>query len=180
MTGLELLTTDEMRRADELAAAAGVPSLTLMENAGRAVADAVEILATPGARIAILCGPGNNGGDGFVAARHLKERGYGVRIALAVVDMNRPDAVAELAEPVPEAGRVGAPGDEARHLRAGREQVAGANVGLDPLEHVHVAQSACTGSRKRGAAAHARSVSAARATASASSSNGVAWGIRPI
>ena len=82
MTGLELLTTDEMRRADELAAAAGVPSLTLMENAGRSVADAVETLATPGARIAILCGPGNNGGDGFVAARHLKERGHGVRVAL--------------------------------------------------------------------------------------------------
>lgn len=83
MADLELLTNAEMARADALAAAAGVPTLTLMENAGRAVADAAEaVLRARGAAISVLCGPGNNGGDGFVAARLLKQRGYAVRVHL--------------------------------------------------------------------------------------------------
>ena len=79
---LELLTAAEMARADELTIRGGTPGLTLMENAGRAVADEIEWIAEPGARVAVLCGPGNNGGDGFVAARMLRERGYSVSVAL--------------------------------------------------------------------------------------------------
>jgi hydroxyethylthiazole kinase-like uncharacterized protein yjeF len=79
---IELLTTAEMGEADRLAIAGGVAGIDLMENAGRAVADAVGAVVQ-GRRIAIVAGPGNNGGDGFVAARHLAGRGYEVRLALA-------------------------------------------------------------------------------------------------
>src|SRR6185312_814228 len=82
MSGLELLTSEEMGRADRLAVAGGVPSLTLMENAGSAVADEAALMAGAGSRIALLCGPGNNGGDGFVAARHLRCLGYDVSVAV--------------------------------------------------------------------------------------------------
>lgn len=77
---LELLTAEEMGRADRLAIDSGVPGATLMENAGRGVADEVSSRFPDAATVAVLCGPGNNGGDGFVAARHLMERGYRVRL----------------------------------------------------------------------------------------------------
>lgn len=79
----ELLTTSEAGEADRLAAQAGVPSLDLMERAGKAVAEAVHGLTrATDTRIVVLCGPGNNGGDGFVAARHLRDRGFDVRLFL--------------------------------------------------------------------------------------------------
>ena len=80
MDMIELLTAEEMGRADHLAIEGGVPSATLMENAGRAVADEVARRYPDAGTVAVLCGPGNNGGDGFVAARHLEDRGYRIRL----------------------------------------------------------------------------------------------------
>jgi hydroxyethylthiazole kinase-like uncharacterized protein yjeF len=77
----ELLTNAEMGRCDRLTIEAGTPGIVLMENAGRAVADAVARRPL-GVLVAIVAGPGNNGGDGFVAARILRERGYRVRLGL--------------------------------------------------------------------------------------------------
>jgi hydroxyethylthiazole kinase-like uncharacterized protein yjeF len=78
----ELLTSEEMYAADRAAVAAGVESLRLMENAGAAVAREIAQRWPRAGTAAIVCGPGNNGGDGFVAARHLAERGYAVRLGL--------------------------------------------------------------------------------------------------
>jgi hydroxyethylthiazole kinase-like uncharacterized protein yjeF len=78
----ELLTSAEMADADRLAIAGGAAGSELMESAGRAVAEAVAERHPSGSRIAVVAGPGNNGGDGFVAARLLAERGARVEVML--------------------------------------------------------------------------------------------------
>ncbi|WP_230532912.1 NAD(P)H-hydrate dehydratase [Microvirga roseola] len=83
MTAPELvLTPAEMRRADAEVIAGGVPGIELMRRAGRAVADCAEKLVASGSQILVAAGPGQNGGDGFVAAALLSERGYHVRLGL--------------------------------------------------------------------------------------------------
>jgi NAD(P)H-hydrate epimerase len=76
-----VLSVAEMGRADAAAIAAGILGEQLMENAGRAVAAEVQ-RRYPAKPVIVLCGPGNNGGDGFVAARHLTAAGWPVRLAL--------------------------------------------------------------------------------------------------
>jgi len=75
-----ILTAEAMRAAEQAAVAAGTPVEELMERAGAAMAEAVYRYAGPVPAL-VLCGPGNNGGDGYVAARHLAERGVEVRVA---------------------------------------------------------------------------------------------------
>ena len=82
---MKILSTSEMQRIDRLSTERyGVPSLELMENAGRSVAGFVSERYAPleEQRIAVLCGRGNNGGDGLVASRTLRERGLKPRVLL--------------------------------------------------------------------------------------------------
>ena len=81
-----LLTVAEMAEADRLTIQAGTPGIELMERAGEAVAAAVAVVAGYAGRrpVVILCGPGNNGGDGYVAARRLAAVDWPVRVASLV------------------------------------------------------------------------------------------------
>ncbi len=91
MSGRYILTAEEMRSAEAAAIADGTPVETLMERAGTAAAEAIRRFAGPMPAL-ILCGPGNNGGDGYVIARVMRDHGVDVRVAA-------------LAEPKSEAAR---------------------------------------------------------------------------
>ena len=80
MTGRPILTAEAMRVAEQAAIDGGTSVEELMERAGAGLAEAVYRFAGAMPTL-ILCGPGNNGGDGYVAARHLSERGIQVRVA---------------------------------------------------------------------------------------------------
>ena len=80
---MKIVTAAEMREIDRVSSERfGAPSLTLMENAGSAVAQFVVEQYPNAKRIGVVCGKGNNGGDGFVAARKLHEAGRDVRVLL--------------------------------------------------------------------------------------------------
>ncbi len=83
LTDMKIVTADEMREIDRASSQRfGVPSLSLMENAGSAVAEFVVARYPSAERVGVICGKGNNGGDGFVAARKLKAAGKEVRVVL--------------------------------------------------------------------------------------------------
>jgi hydroxyethylthiazole kinase-like uncharacterized protein yjeF len=86
----ESLSSREMRAVEMNSDYLGVSRLQLMENAGRAVADAIAGKFGTDNRVAIACGPGGNGGDGFVAARHLAGAGYQVEVLF----LGRPENIA--------------------------------------------------------------------------------------
>jgi NAD(P)H-hydrate epimerase len=102
---MKILTASEMQRIDRLTTEKyGVPSLALMENAGAGVVEFLVARLSPLAqhRIVILCGKGNNGGDGLVVARLLREQGFRPRVLLfaAPADL-KGDAAANYARLLP-------------------------------------------------------------------------------
>ncbi|MFK7944769.1 MAG: NAD(P)H-hydrate epimerase, partial [Paracoccaceae bacterium] len=107
----ELLTAAQMRSLEQAAIDSGaVTGLELMERAGRGVVDAIlewrPELATTSHRAVVLCGPGNNGGDGFVVARLLHQRGWEVEVFLYGDEAKLPPDAAENARRWREMGTI--------------------------------------------------------------------------
>jgi hydroxyethylthiazole kinase-like uncharacterized protein yjeF len=119
---IELLTNAEMAEADRLTIASGTAGIDLMEQAGRAVAEAVVSRHPPGSQVVVVAGPGNNGGDGFVAARLLAERGHRVRLLLLGDRHRLKGDAAEASRRWPDAVEAASP-----------EGLAGADVIVDAL-----------------------------------------------
>ena len=126
---MRLVSAAEMRAIDRSAIERfGVPGLGLMERAGAAVARAVHASRGANGRVLALCGAGNNGGDGYVAARHLRADGVEVRVvALAARAQLRGDALAAREE----AERAGVP--VADGLETGRLEAGAGDVVVDAL-----------------------------------------------
>lgn len=128
-----ILTADEMRAADARAIASGIPGVTLMENAGVAVARAIEARWGRERRVAILCGAGNNGGDGFVIARVLKSDWTRVYV-IGALDAIRGDARHHLDRLRRERARLSVTFVESEEARRGiATELARASVIVDAL-----------------------------------------------
>ena len=124
----ELLTTAQMARADRLTIESGVAGMALMEKAAAAIAAAATafLVKTAGRRVLVLCGPGNNGGDGYVAARMLRSQRFKVRVAaLAPPEALHGDAREAAASwdgRVEDAAELRFQGRRSRHRRAVRHR----------------------------------------------------------
>jgi hydroxyethylthiazole kinase-like uncharacterized protein yjeF len=129
-----VVTTAEMRALDRATIEdVGLPALTLMETAGRAVAAAAREMIELDDRVAVVCGPGNNGGDGFVAARVLRAMGIDATVYLAVpLARIKGDAAAHLAI-LERAGGIVRMIDTPAALAEVRGAIAGAAVAIDAL-----------------------------------------------
>jgi ADP-dependent NAD(P)H-hydrate dehydratase / NAD(P)H-hydrate epimerase len=138
-----VVTAAEMRALDRATIEdIGIPAITLMETAGRGVARvAMDLLdGNADGNIAVVCGPGNNGGDGFVAARVLRDAGHDAVVYLAAArDAVRGDAAAHLAI-LERAGGVVHLIDTPQALEQARESIAGAALAIDALFGVGLAR----------------------------------------
>jgi NAD(P)H-hydrate epimerase len=129
------LARDEVRSLDHLAASRlGLPTLVLMENAGRGAAEVLARREGPGGRVVVLCGPGNNGGDGGVLARHLDAWGFSVHVAWCAAHPERlPGDAAIQLDVLRRAGLPqdvwAAPPDDLADLLAGADWIVDALLG---------------------------------------------------
>lgn len=128
---MKLVTAEEMSALEQQADASGVSYHTMMERAGQAVADAIRVAynLNKNARVAFLIGPGNNGGDGLVAARHLAKLGYRVAAYLAE---ERPSDDPNVALAVQAGVRVVASDKDAK-LKLWRRMVRECDIFVDAL-----------------------------------------------
>jgi ADP-dependent NAD(P)H-hydrate dehydratase / NAD(P)H-hydrate epimerase len=116
---MKIVTAAEMREIDRATSQRfGVPSLTLMENAGSAVAEFVVAQYPSAERVGVICGKGNNGGDGFVAARKLKAAGREVRVVLLAEPAELRGDAAEMFARLPVAPVIARNGDELEQEKA--------------------------------------------------------------
>ena len=112
---MKIVTAAEMREIDRATSQRfGVPSLTLMENAGTAVAEFIVSQYPSAERIGVICGKGNNGGDGFVAARKLHADGRGVRVVLLTEPSELKGDAAEMFSKLPAAPVIARSSEELR------------------------------------------------------------------
>src|ERR1700722_11198301 len=116
---MKIVTAAEMRAIDRATSERfGVPALTLMENAGIAVTEFVVSRYPSAERIGVICGKGNNGGDGFVAARKLKAAGRGVRVVFVAATAELRGDAAEMFARLPVAPVIARNGDELEQEKA--------------------------------------------------------------
>ncbi len=118
---MKIVTVAEMREIDRVTSERfGIPSLTLMENAGCVVADFVLSQYPAAKNIGVICGKGNNGGDGFVAARKLYQGGREVRLLLLADRSDLRGDAAEMFTKLPFPPVTAQSGEELNEERAGK------------------------------------------------------------